>query len=43
MINLPNIIFPLVTGFLMSSTGRLATTFVRVGGSVNFFSVWPEV
>ncbi|MBU3608190.1 DUF2798 domain-containing protein [Polynucleobacter sp. AP-Mumm-500A-B3] len=43
MINLPNIIFSLAMGFLMSSAITLATTFVRVGLSVNFSSIWLEV
>jgi hypothetical protein len=43
MINLPNIIFSLVMGFLMSVSITLATTFVRVGTIENFFLVWFEV
>jgi len=43
MINLPNLIFALVMGFLMSLSITLATTFVRVGLAENFFWVWLEV
>jgi len=43
MINLPNIIFSLIMGFLMSLTITLVTTFARLGLSENFFSVWLEV
>jgi hypothetical protein len=42
MINLPNVIFSLVMGFLMSVSITLATTFVRVGPTVDFFSAWLE-
>jgi len=43
MINLMNILFSLVMGFLMSVSITLATTFVRVGPVENFFFVWLEV
>uniref|UniRef100_B1XSL3 DUF2798 domain-containing protein n=1 Tax=Polynucleobacter necessarius subsp. necessarius (strain STIR1) TaxID=452638 RepID=B1XSL3_POLNS len=43
MIKLPNIIFALVMGFLMSLSITLATTFVRVGLAENFLWVWFEV
>ena len=43
MINLLNILFSLVMGFLMSVSITLATTFVRVGPVENFFFVWLEV
>ena len=43
MINLPNIIFSLVMGFLMSLSITLAATFVRVGPIEHFFSIWLEV
>jgi hypothetical protein len=43
MINLPNLVFALVMGFLMSLSITLATTFVRVGLAENFFLVWLEV
>jgi hypothetical protein len=43
MINLPNFIFSLIMGGLMSLSITLATTFVRVGVAGNFFLVWFEV
>jgi hypothetical protein len=43
MINLPNVIFSLVMGFLMSSSITLVTTFVRDGLTENFFFGWLEV
>ena len=43
MINIPNLIFALVMGFLMSASITLATTFVRIGAVENFFSLWLEV
>jgi len=43
MINLPNVIFYLVMGFLMSVSITLATTFIRVGPRVDFLSAWLEV
>jgi hypothetical protein len=43
MINLPNIVFSLVMGFLMSVSITLATTFIRLGVIENFFLVWLEV
>lgn len=43
MINVANILFALIMGFLMSVSITLATTFVRVGASESFFPVWLEV
>jgi len=43
MMNLPNFVFALVMGFLMSLSITLATTFVRIGLAGNFFLVWLEV
>ena len=43
MINIPNFIFALVMGFLMSASITLATTFVRIGAVENFFWIWLEV
>ena len=43
MINIPNVIFALVMGFLMSASITLATTFVRIGAVENFFWLWFEV
>ncbi|MBU3555646.1 DUF2798 domain-containing protein [Polynucleobacter sp. UB-Piko-W3] len=43
MINLPNVIFSLVMGFLMSSSITFVTTFVRDGPTANFFFAWIEV
>jgi hypothetical protein len=43
MINLPNVIFSLVMGFMMSSSITLVTTFVRDGLTANFFFGWLEV
>jgi len=43
MINLPDIVFSLVMGFLMSVSITLATTFIRLGVIENFFLVWLEV
>jgi hypothetical protein len=43
MINIPNFIFALVMGFLMSASITLATTFVRIGAVENFFWLWLEV
>lgn len=43
MKNLPNIIFALVMGCLMSLSITLATTLVRVGLVENFFWTWLEV
>jgi hypothetical protein len=42
MINLPNVIFSLVMGFLMSSSITLVITFVRDGLTANLFFVWLE-
>ena len=43
MINVPNLIFALIMGCLMSLSLTLATTFVRIGPVQNFFWVWMEV
>jgi hypothetical protein len=43
MINLPNIIFSFVMGFLMSSSITLATTLIHVRPTSNFFLAWLEV
>ncbi|QWD62619.1 DUF2798 domain-containing protein [Polynucleobacter sp. MWH-UH25E] len=43
MINIPNFIFALVMGFLMSASITLATTFVRIGAVENFIWIWLEV
>lgn len=43
LMNLPSLVFALVMGFLMSLSITLATTFVRVGPTENFFWVWLEV
>ena len=43
MKSLPNLIFALIMGFMMSLSITLATTFVRVGLAENFFWVWLEV
>jgi hypothetical protein len=43
MKTLPNLIFALIMGFLMSLSITFATTFVRVGLTENFFWVWLEV
>jgi hypothetical protein len=43
MINIPNLIFALIMGALMSLSITLATTLVRVGTAQNFFWVWLEV
>ncbi len=43
MINIPNFVFALVMGFLMSASITLATTFVRIGVVENFFWLWLEV
>ena len=43
MINIPNLIFALIMGGLMSLSITLATTLVRVGAAQNFFWVWLEV
>ena len=42
MINLPNVIFSLVMGYLMSFSITLVTTFVRVGPIESFLSEWLE-
>lgn len=43
MINIPNFIFALVMGFLMSASITLATTYVRIGAAENFLWIWMEV
>jgi hypothetical protein len=43
MMNLPSLVFALVMGFLMSLSITLATTFVLVGPTENFFWIWLEV
>lgn len=43
MINIPNLIFALIMGCLMSLSITLATSFVRIGPVQNFFWVWMEV
>jgi hypothetical protein len=43
MINLPNLVFALLMGLLMSATITLATTFSRIGLAENFFGAWFEV
>jgi hypothetical protein len=43
MINLPNIIFSLIMGCVMSLSITFATTYDRLGLSENFFSEWMRV
>ena len=43
MINLPNLVFALAMGFLMSVTITFATTYARISITENFFWVWFEV
>jgi hypothetical protein len=43
MINIPNLVFALVMGFLMSLSITLATTLVRIGFTENLLWVWLEV
>ncbi|MBU3620018.1 DUF2798 domain-containing protein [Polynucleobacter sp. CS-Odin-A6] len=43
MINIPNLIFAVIMGGLMSLSITLATTLVRVGAAHDFFWVWLEV
>lgn len=43
MKNIPNLIFAVIMGALMSLSITLATTLVRVGLAQNFFWVWLEV
>ncbi|WP_114636189.1 DUF2798 domain-containing protein [Polynucleobacter necessarius] len=43
MINLPNLIFALLMGFLMSATITFAATLARIGFTENFLWVWFEV
>ena len=43
MKNLPNLIFALIMGFLMSATITFATTFARIGSAENFLRIWFEV
>jgi len=42
MINLPNIIFSLVMGLLMSLSITVVTTFVHNGLSADFFWIWLD-
>ena len=43
MMNLPNLIFALVMGFLMSLSITLATTYARIGLAENLLWAWLEV
>lgn len=43
MINLTNLVFALLMGFLMSATITFATTLARIGFVENFLWVWFEV
>jgi hypothetical protein len=43
MMNIPNLIFALVMGFLMSASITLATTLVRIGLTEDLLWVWLEV
>ncbi|WP_353202214.1 DUF2798 domain-containing protein [Polynucleobacter sp.] len=43
MINLPDFIFSIVMGFLMSVSITLVTTAVHTGFTSNFFWEWLEV
>ncbi len=43
MINIPNLIFAIIMGGLMSLSITLATTLIRVGVAQNFFWAWLEV
>jgi hypothetical protein len=43
MINLPNIIFSLIMGCVMSLSITFATTYDRLGLPGNFFSEWMRV
>lgn len=43
MINIPNLIFAIIMGGLMSLSITLAITLIRVGVAQNFFWVWLEV
>jgi membrane protein DedA with SNARE-associated domain len=43
MINLPNFVFALVMGFLMSATITFATTYSRIGFIENFLWSWFAV
>jgi len=40
MKSLPNLIFALIMGFLMSATITFATTFARIGFTENFLWIW---
>jgi hypothetical protein len=40
MMNLPDFIFSVVMGFLMSSSITLAITLVRIGPADSFFAAW---
>jgi Protein of unknown function (DUF2798) len=43
MINVTNLIFALVMGFLMSATITFATTYSRIGFAEDFLRSWFEV
>jgi len=43
MMSIPNLIFAVIMGGLMSLSITLATTLVRVGIAENFFWLWLEV
>ena len=43
MINIPNLIFAVIMGGLMSLSITLATTLMRVGFVEDFFWAWLEV
>lgn len=43
MINLPDFIFSLVMGCLMSLSITLVTTLVRLGATEEFLRVWLEI
>jgi hypothetical protein len=43
MMNIPNLIFAVIMGGLMSISITFATTLVRVGLAPDFFWVWLEV
>jgi hypothetical protein len=42
MINLPDLIFSIVMGFLMSVSITLVTTFIDIGFDSDFFWKWLE-
>lgn len=43
MMNIPNLIFAVIMGGLMSLSITLATTLVRVGATHNFLWAWLDV